>query len=1099
MVTISSSFRAAVVAAFTLTLTLLAQNPTGSREQPDNGGTDEDADELFERVRWVRDRRANPEGDVPAEAYLEAHKALDRMLAAEAQLRPHDAAEDRWTFIGPRPLQALTTPQAIFSGARSISGRVTALAIDPRDGDVIYLGAATGGVWKTVDGGRNWIPLTDDQPTLVVGAIALDPSNPDTVYVGTGELLTGFYGSGVLKSTDGGASWTQLTGPFVGPFNTVRSGAVFGALAVSPANPQLILAGVDYGGGLAARGGIYRSADGGVTWTQVLAGGAGTDLVFNPAQPNIVYAGVANAALRTAFARPQNGLYKSTDGGATWTQLWNSGPNALPAANLGRISLALARSAPNTLYAAIQDSSPQRFGRLLGFFRTQDGGDNWTPLLNTPDFCTPQCWYAMPIAVHPANPNLVLAGGLFLFRSLNGGASWNNIYVGQNGDPIHVDFHAITFTPDLSKTFVGTDGGVFVTSGITQQSVNWSDRNETLGTIQFYPGISLHPSDPNITLGGTQDNGTLLYTGNPTWDEILGGDGGYSAIDFGIPDILYGSLPRNVILKAGLGSYQSFITSRHGIDPLDRSQFLAPLVIDPNNPLRLYYGTFRLYQTNDGAGRWRAISSDLTRGPDTGGSITAIAPAPSESAVVYAGTSDGLVQVTTSADRGPDAEWVDRSATLPRRPVGSIAIDPVSDSTAYVAYQGFSGFGNDEQGHIFKTTDRGESWTDISGNLPNIPVSALAIDPDVPDTVYAGTDIGVFVTRDGGASWSTLVNGFPRVFVMDLVVHRPTRILRAATHGRGMWDLQLPPVASQRPVITALSQTSAGAGAAGFTLTVTGRNFAPGTTLRWNGTVPATGIVRNTQLLAAISTADLAGAGRATVMVFSPAPGGGLSNAVTFTVGAPPAIAPGGLINGANLLGASVLSPGSTATLYGTNLAYGTAEPGAPPLPLTLGDVSVELDNLPVPLLYVSPTQIIFQVPWGFLGETRAFLAVFNGTQKSATLPVKLAAFAPALFSTNQKGTGQGNITIEGAAGVLAAPVDAFPNSRPASGQERGSGPDLRHRIGPGVGHERKSAARWRAAVRCISATGANSRGNNRGRAGHGAILGARSRQNRRL
>lgn len=993
---------------------------------------DDEEDAALERIHWLRDRRANPAGEVPNEGYFEAHKALDRMLA---NLAPAALAQDRWTFIGPQPAQALTTGQAIFSGARSISGRVTSLAINPRDGNVIYLGSATGGVWKTTDGGLNWAPLTDTQPTLITGAIALDPSNPEIVYVGTGELLTGFYGGGVLKSTDGGATWKQLAGPFIGPFNQVRSGAVFAALAVSPSDPNVVLAGVDYGGALAARGGIYRSADGGVSWTQVIGGGAGTDIVFDRNRPDTVYAGLSAAALRSAFGGAQNGVYRSIDGGVTWTQLKGTGAGIFPVANVGRISLALARTAsdaPNTVFAAIQDASAPGFGSLLGMYRTTDSGATWARL-PVPDFCAPQCWYAMPIAVHPSNQNLLLAGGLFLLRSLNGGGTWSNVYVGLNGEPLHADLHAIAFSPDASRTWVGTDGGIFVSTAITQPSVSWTDRNETLGTIQFYPGISIHPTNPNFALGGTQDNGTMLYSGGLRWDVVLGGDGGYSAIDYAVPDILYASVQNNSIRKIGQSGYRDFLSVRHGINGNDRAQFITPYVMDPNNPQRLYDGTFRVYQSNDGAGLWRIISPDLTGGPDTGGAISAIAPSPAGSDVVYAATTDGKVWVTPNANLGPDAVWVERTGTLPRRTASALAADPVSATTAYVTFQGFSGFGNDDQGHVFKTTNGGSSWTDSSGNLPNIPVNTLVVDPDAADTLYAGTDIGVFVTRDGGGTWEPLVNGLPRVIVVELVLHRASRILRAATHGRGMWDLQLPAGAGKRPAIAALSRATVTAGSDSFYLTLTGTNFTPGTEVRWNGQGRATGVNSPTQAVGLIPASDVAGAGRATISVFSPGAGGGLSNALNFNVGGPPTIAAGGVIGGANVTGSSALSPGSTAVIYGTNLASRTVTAGTPPLSNTLGGVTVDLDGFPVPLLYVSPSSVIFQVPWGFQGTTSAHIVVFNGTQKSAEYFAPLAPYSPAIFTTNQSGSGQGAITLAGNQNVLMALTGSFPDARPAN------------------------------------------------------------------
>ena len=269
-------------------------------------------------------------------------------------------------------------------------------------------------MWKTTDGGANWTPLTDDQPSLATGSIALAPSSPDIVYVGTGEQNNSgdsYYGAGILKSTDGGSTWTQLANPFVGPFSTSRvngGGARIGAIAVHPSNPNVVLAAIDKTP--ASTAGIYRSADGGATWTQVLPGAVGTDVVFNPADGSIVY-----AALGSAGGSTLNGVYKSVDTGATWTPAAGAAPAALPATNVGRISLAMAPSSPDTIFAGIQNSASSA---LLGLYKTTDGGQSWNRLITAPDYCNPQCSYNNVIRVDPANPNVVVAVGLPPYRSM---------------------------------------------------------------------------------------------------------------------------------------------------------------------------------------------------------------------------------------------------------------------------------------------------------------------------------------------------------------------------------------------------------------------------------------------------------------------------------------------------------------------------------------------------------------------------------------------------------------------------------------------------------------------------------------------------------
>jgi len=744
-----------------------------------------DGDLLRKRIEWFYNQRAYPLGYIPAGARSRALEKLRQKPAKKAatampgRYAPGQSVatvSSQWTSIGPQPTN---TP---FTAV--VSGRVSALAIDPRDANVVYLGAAQGGVWKTTDGGLTWTPLTDTQASLAIGSIALDPSNPDTVYAGTGEenfSADSYYGAGILKSVDGGASWQQLPGPFVGRFDSSSffgGGARIGSLAVHPTNSQILLAAVQ----LLFRDGIYRSTDGGTTWTRVLFGAPGTGVLFDPTNGNIAY-----AALGAVGGNSLNGVYKSTDAGETWSPDNGSGTNVLPSINVGRIAMAMAPSSPVTLYVGIQNSSPGAFGNLLGFFKTVDGGQNWTPLPATPDYCRPQCWYDHVIGAHPTNPDVIYAGGAFfttLVRSLDGGATWTVLSSAASGSPLHADMHALAFSTDGTKLYLGNDGGVWSTTDVTATTVNFTPLNTSLAITQFYPGISIRLADLNAGFGGTQDNGVQRYSGVLPWFQVECGDGGWTAIDFNTPSIVYATCEQIRILKStSNGDFGSWGPAQTGINTSDRVQFIPPFVMDPANPQILYFGTFRVYQTSSGASSWTAISPDLTGG----GTLTTIAVAPTDSNTVYVGTSDSRVQVTTNAG----ASWTDRSAGLPRRFITQVASDPASSTTAYVTLSGFSGFLGDTQGHVFKTTDGAASWSDISGDLPNIPVNDIVIDPDQTNTVYVATDIGVFQTTDGGTSWTPLGSGLPTVAVLGLKLHRASRTLRAATHGRSAWDLAL--------------------------------------------------------------------------------------------------------------------------------------------------------------------------------------------------------------------------------------------------------------------------------------------------------------------
>ena len=985
------------------------------------------------RERWFYGQRSYPLGHVPTGARLNAIREIERIdreartrrqairTAIAAPGRAATADSTNWTLIGPRPTDS--------GSAYVTAGRANAIAIDPRDNNVVYMGAAEGGVWKTTDGGITWKPLTDDQASLAIGAIALDPTNPDTVYVGTGEenfAGDSYYGAGILKSTDGGTSWTNIVGPFLR--------ARIGFLAIHPTNGQVLLCTTLIG--------VWRSADGANSWTQVLSGAAGTGVTFDPTNGNIAY-----AALGESGANAQKGVYRSTDGGQTWKPIMGTGANALPASNLGRIELAIAPSTPTTLYVSLENS---RDSTLLGIYKTTDSGATWNQLTTAPpNFCAKQCFYDMALRVHPSNPDIVFGGGFQIIRSLDGGATWVTLpLTGPNQVEMHVDQHYVAFTRDGSKMFIANDGGMYSTTDITAPAVNWTNLNETLAITQFYPGLSVHPTDPAFALGGTQDNGPQLYSGQLSWSNLIGCDGGWAAYDSSLASTAHVTcqgdlLKNNQAIFTSIDGVTNLFPSQYGIDPNDRNEFIPPIVVDPSNPQVLYYGTFRLWQSRDGGGIWRALSPDLTDGNH--GTVRTIAVAPGDGSTIYAGAADvqvlstsgatNRVQVTRNANDA-SATWVDRTAGLPPRVITQIRVDAIDAATAYATFSGFA-MGSDTQGHVFKTTDAGAGWRDVSGNLPNIPVNDLAIDPDLPDTLYIATDAGVMATTNGGATWATLGNGLPKVVVESLVLHRPARILRAATHGRSVWDIALPlSSASMQPVIVSLSPGTVSAAGGDFSLAVTGSNFVPGTLIRWNGQDRPTQFVDNTHVTARIGAGDVAAVGRASVVAFTPARGGGASVPVTFKIGPAPQSATAAFVSAANPTGGNALAPGSIGSLFGTGLAGQTVTGITAPLPFTIGGTTLTLANVVLPLFFVSPTQINFQIPFvRITGRTQVPLAIAQGGF-SSTINVLLTPFAPALFTTNSQGTGQASALIAGTASI-AAPAGTFSGSRPVKkGQE---------------------------------------------------------------
>jgi photosystem II stability/assembly factor-like uncharacterized protein len=649
-----------------------------------------------------------------------------------------------WEEIGPRVLLH-------GWGDMENVGRSCAIAIDPRDDRVIYVGAASGGIWKSTDRAKTWEPIADFQASLSYGALAIDPFNPDIIYAGTGEAhysLDSFHGAGMLRSMDGGKSWELLA-------SDVFLGERFTRIVCSPKRPGLIFASTTIG--------VYRSTDSGATWVKVLDGPA-SDLIMHPRDPETLIAGIGSP-----WGNPLNGVYRTTDSGNTWHKvtrdLYQDGRG------LGRIQMDFCRLRyPDVVYASLYGTN----GDLRGMYKSTDFGESWLRLPNAPNYAGDTQWYYDYVAVSPVNPNVVFCGGFSTFRTVDGGQTWEDDTKSYAGGQVHPDHHAFAFDPDdPNVVYLGTDGGVFRSPDLGE---HWESVSRGMGTLQFQ-FVDVHPWDKNIAYGGTQDNGTNKYTGTTAWTNVFLGDGGTTRVNWVNPDIVYTEYVGLAMCKSTDAGQNWDWSITDGLDRSDGALFYAPFNLDPSNPDILLAGTHYVWRTTDGCKTWSRIS------PALGGEVSAVTVAPNNSKVIYAGTSDGRVWVTP--DTG--SSWYELTRGFPRRQyVGDIAVDPRNARVVYVSFAAWGG------SHIWKSTDAGGTWENVGDNLPEMPIRAIALDPRRPDVVYVGTEIGVFVSTQGGGRWARLGKGLPNSPVFSMTANRRTGFITVGTHGRGAWRIALP-------------------------------------------------------------------------------------------------------------------------------------------------------------------------------------------------------------------------------------------------------------------------------------------------------------------
>lgn len=796
-------------------------------EDPEEEG--EDRDRPDERDDWFYARRTAGDPDFTvAEAAAGRAVAADAVIAmkqrqSHSRLQGLQAFAGPWEAVGPDPIR-----QAWGSRILAMSGRIGALAVRSSPPHTIYLGGAQGGIWISSTLTNRWLPKTDQLPSLAIGAIALAPSNEDVIYVGTGEgALSGdsYYGNGILKSTDAGETFAHVSGS---AFNQVSIARV----AVDPTNPDHLFVATLRGRGGSRRVtppnptpyGIWESSDGGATWaprlTTTSVANGGTDIIFDPLDPKVLYASFLS----------QN-IVKSTDGGQSWRPIMAGFPVTASFASgvrfpleIGHVSAAVSA----TLYTGFSWTDTEGQGHPSTVWKSVDEGASWveTNRQVVQGYCGGQCSYDNVIGVDPTDPNIVYALGQYdygsssggVYRSMDGGANWVDIGYAQ-----HPDYHAIAIRRDAPENIViGNDGGVWrsstrggrlaATDTITMNAwVNLNGRvdQETGGVFANYglqitqfSSIAQHPTRSDRLYGGTQDNGSLVKDDAAhAWSDKAGGDGGQMLVDPSNPNIVYSTQFGIQLFRNSDGMQGDFgraVAVTSGITASDRAEFYIPWIIDPDQTSRLYMGTYRVYRTDDHADHWQLISPDLTSGcrgaaPNGGrGCVISALGVTGGGPAVYAGSEEGWIHVTTDATIvKPTWARVDK-APLPPRPVQSFAVDRSDYRLAYVAFGGFNAATPTLPGHVFMTADGGQTWSDISGNLVDVPVNSLVLDASDPQTLYAGTDVGPMVTHNRGQAWAPLGTGIPVVTVHQLDLNPHTRQIAAGTHGLGAWRLRDP-------------------------------------------------------------------------------------------------------------------------------------------------------------------------------------------------------------------------------------------------------------------------------------------------------------------
>jgi len=670
----------------------------------------------FKRWEYFMEQRVYPDGK-----RLKHSQLWDEMMKFNKNY-PSAAysSKSNWSSLGP------TVWNDITGHWNPGIGRINVIARDPADSMIIYIGSPSGGLWKTTDEGENWQSLADHLPIVGVSAIAIHPTNTDIMYIGTGDKDTeDNYSIGVLKSTDGGQNWVKTGIEWNANYNRTIA-----KLLINPEDPEILYA--------ATSSGLFRTTDGGINW-EIINGGAIDDMEFKPGNPDVIYFNTSR-------------FYKSADGGDSFEQI-----SGLPVA--GRVQIAVTEANPDYVYF---------FASQDGIWRSEDSGETFTKMSNQPNQGN-QDYYDLGIAASHTDPEEVLVGEIEVYRSSNGGASWIQATSWNWPTGIgytHADIHEMVYYG--GTLYIGSDGLITKSTdgGRTYQSFT-----EGLGIRQFYR-IGVSKSNPYKILGGSQDNGTSVYT-DDHWHEWRGADGMECIVDYTNDNIVYGTSQNGTFYKSNNGGDEGNVN----ITQPGEGDWITPFAIHPTNPQILYVGLQNVRYTNNGMQSWITISSF----PE--GLLSCVTISESDPDYLYVAKSSSVYKSVNGGNT-----WEDISGNIPNYSITYISIHPSDPQKIAISFSGFS-----SSKKVYVTENAGDTWINMTANLPNIPANCVAFNDDEYDGLYVGMDVGIYYRDNTMDDWIPFMNNLPNVIVSELEISPSIGKIRAGTYGRGLWESDLYP------------------------------------------------------------------------------------------------------------------------------------------------------------------------------------------------------------------------------------------------------------------------------------------------------------------